>query len=109
MNSESRRGWIYYKIVEQIQSLWSYAHQDVAARLNSSCEISREELGRQLNWIKDFQGNMIQRMQNLANAVATRLIQNEQRNQTQEGIMDGLYIELQNSTVTIDKNSQGIQ
>ena len=95
---------IYYQIAEQIQSLWPYVRQDVAAKLNSSCEISREELGFQLDWIKAVRGNMLQGMQNLENAVATRLIQNNQRNETQERIMEGLYAEFQNLTVKIEKN-----
>ena len=49
-------------------------------KLNSSCEISRVELGFQLDRIKDVHGNMLQGMQNLAKAVDARLIQNDQRN-----------------------------
>ena len=79
-------GGMYYQITEKIQSPGSYLHHDFVARLNSSCENFRGELGFQLNWIKDVQGNMIQGVQNLAHAVGIRLIQNGQRNQTQEGI-----------------------
>ena len=46
---------IYYQIAEQIQSLGLYVRQDVADWLNSSFEISRCALGRQLNWIKGVQ------------------------------------------------------
>ena len=63
----------------------------------------REELGAQLDWIKGVQGNALQRMRNLANAVDTRLIQNDQRNDTQEGVTDGLYASLRNLTVEMEK------
>ena len=78
---------MYYQIADQVQSLGPDVHQDVVARLNSSCGIFREELGSQLNWIKDVQENMLHGMENLANAVDTRLIQNDQRSRAKEGIM----------------------
>ena len=92
---------MYYKIDEEIQSLGPYVRQDVVDRLNSSCEISREELGCQLNWIKDVRGNMIQGVQNLAHAVDTRLIQNDQRGQKQVGITGDFFVALGNSAVGI--------
>ena len=52
---------------------------------------------------------MLHGMKNFVNAVATRLIQNDQRNETQEGIMDGLYTALQNLAAATDKHSQGNQ
>ena len=75
-------GDVYYQITEQIQSLGPYVHQDVSARLNRSFEIFREELGTQLDWLKDVHGNIVQRMKNFANAVDAQLIQNDQRNDT---------------------------
>ena len=52
---------------------------------------------------------MCQGMQNLANDVDTRLIQNDQRKTTQEGETNGLFAALQNSTVKMEKNYQGNQ
>ena len=88
---------------EQIQSLGPYVRQDVADKLNRSCEFFREVLGFQLDRIKDVQGNMIHGMQNLANAVYARLIQNDQRNDTRRN-NGGLYAALRNLTVKIEKN-----
>ena len=72
-------------------------------KLNRSCEVFREELGVQIDWIKGVRGNMSQGLRNLANTVDTRLIQNDQRNETQEGATEGLFAALRNLTVKIER------
>ena len=88
-------GRIYYQVYEQIKVLGPYAHQDIAAKLNNGRWIFRGELGVQLSWIKDVQGGMFHGVRNLAHNVDNRLIQNDQRNTTQEGVMSGLFAEMQ--------------
>ena len=48
-------------------------------------------------------------MQNLANAVDTRLIQNDQRNTTQEGVGNVLFAAMRNLATKMEKNYQGNQ
>ena len=44
-------------------------------------------------------------MQNLANAVDTRLIQNDIRNTTKEGVANGLFAEMGNSAVKMGERT----
>ena len=85
MNSASKfRGWIHNQADEQIQFLGSHIHQDVLANLVTGCESSRGELAIQLGGMRDAHGQLAQEMQHLPNDVSNKLVQNDQRNNTQE-------------------------
>ena len=102
-------GGIYYKVSGQIQVLGPYFHHDIVDILNNGCELFREAPGVQLGRIKDAQENMYQGMRNLANDVYTRLIRNDQRNATKEGVANGLFSPMGNLAVKMKKNYQGNQ
>ena len=55
-----RQAWggIHAYMADQIQVLWSRAHRDVLAKLNLSCELSRDAAGTQLNRLRGVQGQL---------------------------------------------------
>ena len=69
----------------KIQVLGPYVHRDVLDMLNTGCESSRLELETHLNWVSNIQGRIVQGARQLAHAVDNKVIQNDQRNDTQEG------------------------
>ena len=75
----------------QIQVLGLYVHQDVLTRMNTGCESFRGELERLLNWVSNIQGQIVQGAQQFAHDVDNKLIQNDQSNETQEGMIKELY------------------
>ena len=60
---------------EQIQIPGPSDHHDVVARLNSGCELSRGELGTQLNWLRGIQGRLADGVHQLATDVDSKLAQ----------------------------------
>ena len=105
MGSERKHGEEFTNQMDvQIQVLWSYVHQHVLTRLNISGESSRGELGAQLNWVSNIQGELVQGVHQLANAVDRKLIQNDQRSATQEGMIKELYTAMQELMGPIGKN-----
>ena len=45
-------------MAEKMQCLWSRARHAVLAKLNLRCELFRDEVGTQLNCLKDVQGQL---------------------------------------------------
>ena len=64
------------------------------------------ELETQLGGMRDVQGQLAQGMQQLANAVDTKLVQNDQRNNNQEGMIRDMCTALRNLGVQIGRNHQ---
>ena len=83
-------------MAEQIQVLWSHVRQDFLAILNTGCGSLWGELDTELGASMDVRCQLAQGMQQLANDVATRLVQNDQRNNTQEGMIMDICTALQN-------------
>ena len=64
-------------------------------------------LETQLNWVSNIQGQIVQGVQQFAHAVDNKLTQNDQRNETQSGMINELYTAVQNSAGEIGKNQKG--
>ena len=104
---QSSAAGVYFQVDEQIQVLGPHVHQDILAKLNIGCELFGEELGAQVNWIKDAQCEILQGAHQLANDVDTRLIRNDQRNAAKEGATYGLFTTMRNLAEEMEKNCQG--
>ena len=83
-------------MAKKIKALWPYVHHDVLTRLNIGCESFRGELETQLNRVSNIQGDISQGVPQFAHAVDSRLIQNNQRNETKEGMIKELYTAARN-------------
>ena len=81
-------------------------HHDVLIRLNNGCESFRGVLETQLCGMREVHGQLAQGMQQFAHAVDTKLVQNDQRNDTQEGMFNELCTSMQNFGEQIGKNHQ---
>ena len=86
-----------------MQFLWSHIHQDVLDKLFTGCGSVRGELEIQIGGMGDVQGQVAQEMQHLANAVGNKLVQNDQMNNTQEGMIRAIWPEMQNIEMEIGK------
>ena len=93
-------------MAERIQVPGSYVHQDVLTRLNTGCESSRRGLESNLNWANNIQCRIVQGAQQFSHDVDNKLTQNDQRNDTQEGMIKELYTAMQNYGVQIGRNRQ---
>ena len=102
-------GRMHFEITERLQDLGTYIHQDVELRLGDSCDAPRLDMGDQLGWLKDVQKVTVQVIWNLASAVDTRLVQNDQRNHAQEGLLGELCATLGNLNTKLDSNIQETQ
>ena len=68
----------------------TYIQKGVELTLRKSCETFRADLVNQMGWLKDVQQVMVQVIGNLASAVDTSLVQNDQRNNAQDGLLGKL-------------------
>ena len=100
---------VHFKITERLQDLGTYIHQDVELRLRDSCDSPRLDMGDQLGGLKDVQKITAQVIGNLPIALDTRLVQNEQRNHAQEGLLGKLCATLGNLNTKLDNNIQETQ
>ena len=75
----------------KIQGPWPIVHKDVLARLSIDCESFRGELWTQLCRVRDIQGQLVQGVNQLFNAVDRKLIQNDRRIETEQGRINGVY------------------
>lgn len=91
MTPVSRCGRDPFRVSDQIRVLGPYDHQDIADKLNNGCGIFREELEVHLSGVKDVQEVTAQGAQQLASDVNNKLIQNDQKNATQQGAINGLF------------------
>ena len=60
----------------------------------------------QLNWVSNIQGPLVQGVQQLAHAVDSKLIQNDQRSETQEEMIKGICTAMRELLGEIGKNRQ---
>ena len=88
----------------EIQVMGPSVHQDVVARLNSSCELVRDELGKQLNWLRGIQGKLDEEVHHLANDVDSKLVKSSARSDRQEKVIIELHAEMGKSTEEIESN-----
>ena len=70
-------------------------HRDFIDRLNIGCESFSGAFETQLRWVRDIQGQLVQGSNQLSNAVDSKLIQNDQRSETQERMIKGICTEMQ--------------
>ena len=94
-------GGTHNQVDGKIQVLGPHVHQDVLAILDTGCERFLVELETQLGGARDVQGQLAQGTQQLPNAVDTKLVQNDQRNNAQEGTIRDICTEFQNLGVQI--------
>ena len=97
---------VYNQVAEQIQVLWPYVPQDIVDSLENGLVGFCGSLEMKLFGVRDFQGEVAQGMHQLENDVDNRLIQNDQRDATKEGTIDGLFTVLQNLGGEMGKNHQ---
>ena len=90
-------GGIRKQMAEAIQILGPHVHQDVLTRLNKDCGSFRGELETQLCWARDVQGDIVQGAQQFAQAVYSKLVQNDQSNDAQGGTIRELITSVRNS------------
>ena len=88
---------IHNRMDEQIQVLGPHVPHDVLTGLNNGCESFRGALETQLCWVSDVQCQIVQGVQQFAHAVDNKLAQNDQSNDTQEGIIKELFTPMRNS------------
>ena len=71
-------GGIHNYANEQIQHIDSNVSQEILAKLRSSCEQFRNEVGAQLDSLRDVQGVNIGGVENMTREVGAKLTENEE-------------------------------
>ena len=100
-------GGIRNQWADKIQGLWPHVRQDVLTRMNAGGENFPVELGTQLCGVRDVHCRLAQGMPQFALAVETKLVQNGQRNDTQEGTIKELFASSRNLGARLGQNHQG--
>ena len=88
--------WSRNQMDAQIQLLGPNVHQDVLIWMNNGRGSFRGELETQLRRVRNVQGRLFQGAQQFSHAVDNKLVQNDQRNDTQGGTIKELFTEMQN-------------
>ena len=107
MGSEDKcgGGWgVHNHMAEQIQVPWPNVHQEVLAKLNMGCELFRNELGSQLNWLRDMQGQLADGVNHLANALGSKLVESSERRDRKEHVISVLYTSMRKGMVELEIN-----
>ena len=91
MNSVDMFGVIRNYIDGEIQCLGSVVSREVLESLRLSFVHFRDEIGTQLNHIRNAQGKIVGGGRNLAKAVCSKLTENSKRNEKREQVLVDLY------------------
>ena len=93
-------------MAERIQVIGPSVHQVVVARLNSSCDLFRDELGAQLNRLRGIQGQLVEGFDHLANDVDSILVKSPERCDRRENVISELYAEMGKLMAELGYNSE---
>ena len=77
-------GAIRCRITERMHELSDYIDHDVEPKLGVTCGIFRVDVGNQFARLNERHQNLEQGVENVANAVDSRLVENNHRNNAQE-------------------------
>ena len=89
-------------MAEQIQDIGQNVHLDVLAKLNLSCELFRNELGAQLNWLRDIHWQLADGVNRLENAVGSEIVESSERSDRRERVISELYAAMQKVMVELE-------
>ena len=99
-------GGIHNYLNGQIQFIGSKVSLEILEKLRNSCEQFRNEIGAQLNSLKEAKGEIVSGVETTAQAVEYKLTENEESNNKPEKVSTSMYTDLQKITQVLGKNRE---